>query len=164
MEMHLRMPTMDRCRGLRIEKKVVKGLITVIRNGCSGSFHPQMRDHRMHDGGYRQSRNPDFFRQTPTAPEATNAGWQKSPWVWLLDCESHVFCVQFVFRSEAVRRNSFRPTASSRRPFSFILSATVSLITSWYLSNLGFRSNDKYQNPKSMYGAKQHDTHRKIGL
>ncbi|CAI2344114.1 unnamed protein product [Caenorhabditis sp. 36 PRJEB53466] len=97
-------------------------------------IHPQMREHRMQDGGYRQSRNGDFFRQTPTASETTNAGWQKS---------SPCFETK---PSVAVHSGLQLPTANLS------------------ISSYQQRSNDKYQNPKSMYGAKQLDAHRKIGL
>uniref|UniRef100_A0A1I7TV15 ZM domain-containing protein n=1 Tax=Caenorhabditis tropicalis TaxID=1561998 RepID=A0A1I7TV15_9PELO len=43
------------------------------------SYHPQTNENRAHDPGYRQSRNGEFFRQTPATSETANAGWQKSP-------------------------------------------------------------------------------------
>ncbi|KAF1766385.1 hypothetical protein GCK72_006342 [Caenorhabditis remanei] len=99
-----------------------------------GSYHPQMHEHRTHDGGYRQSRNGEFFRQTPAASETTNAGWQKS-------------AASFETKpSVAIHSGLQLPTANIS------------------ISSYQQRSSDKYQNPKSMYGTKQHDAHRKIGL
>ncbi|UMM16957.1 hypothetical protein L5515_013750 [Caenorhabditis briggsae] len=100
-----------------------------------GSYHTQMHDPRTpHDAGYRQSRNGDFFRQTPAPSEKTNAGWQKSP-------------------------ASFetKPPVAIHSGLQLPSSANISISSYQQRSN-----NDKYQNPKSMYSG--HDSHRKIGL
>ncbi|CAL2032510.1 unnamed protein product [Caenorhabditis brenneri] len=102
-----------------------------------GSYHTQMNEnHRSgHDGGYRQSRNGDFFRQTPTNSETTNAGWQKST-------------ASFETKPPVAIHSGLQLPA-----------ANISI------SSYQQRSNDKYQNPKSMYSSKQPlDAHRKIGL
>uniref|UniRef100_A0A8R1DW30 Uncharacterized protein n=1 Tax=Caenorhabditis japonica TaxID=281687 RepID=A0A8R1DW30_CAEJA len=113
------------------------------QNRKDANYHPQMREHQMNDGGYRQSRNADFFRQTPTASEATNAGWQKS---------------------------STPPFDAKSSGSSPVHSGLQLPAAGFSISSYQQRSGDKYQNPKHMYGAKhqqhqqQHDAHRKIGL
>ncbi|PIC45025.1 hypothetical protein B9Z55_005189 [Caenorhabditis nigoni] len=100
-----------------------------------GSYHTQMHDPRTpHDAGYRQSRNGDFFRQTPAPSEKTNAGWQKS-----------------------TASFETKPPVAIHSGLQLPSSANISISSYQQRSN-----NDKYQNPKSMYGG--HESHRKIGL